>query len=94
MVELARQNADADAAAPPGAEPGGPRAAAGPVERLGVHHEDRHDGRVRRERTRVHVLNFNHLYEQLNKNDIDESWLAEIERRHNLFPDLDYRVYA
>jgi 1,4-alpha-glucan branching enzyme len=47
-----------------------------------------------RERTRVHVLNFNHLYDQLRSGDIDEAWLAEIERRHNLFPDVDYRVYA
>jgi 1,4-alpha-glucan branching enzyme len=47
-----------------------------------------------RERTRVHVLNFNHLYDQLRGGDIDEPWLAEIERRHNLFPDVDYRVYA
>jgi 1,4-alpha-glucan branching enzyme len=47
-----------------------------------------------RERTRVHVLNFNHLYELLKAGDMDEPWLAEIERRHNLFPDLDYRVYA
>ncbi|HXG13475.1 MAG TPA: 1,4-alpha-glucan branching protein domain-containing protein [Gemmataceae bacterium] len=47
-----------------------------------------------RERTRVHILNFNHLYEQLQRNDIDEPWLAEVERRHNIFPDLDYRVYA
>jgi 1,4-alpha-glucan branching enzyme len=47
-----------------------------------------------RERTRVHVLNFNHLYDQIKRGEIDESWLSEIERRHNLFPDLDYRVYA
>jgi 1,4-alpha-glucan branching enzyme len=47
-----------------------------------------------RERTRVHVLNFNLLYDQLRGGEIDESWLAEIERRHNLFPDVDYRVYA
>jgi 1,4-alpha-glucan branching enzyme len=47
-----------------------------------------------RERTRVHVLNFNHLYDQLRGGEIDEPWLAEIERRHNLFPDVDYRVYA
>ncbi len=45
-------------------------------------------------RTKVHVLNFNHLYEQIKHDSIDESWLSEIERRHNLFPDLDYRVYA
>ncbi len=46
------------------------------------------------DRTRVHVNNFNHLYEQIKHDDIDEGWLSEIERRHNLFPDLDYRVYA
>lgn len=46
------------------------------------------------ERTRVHVLNFNHLYDQIKSNGIDEPWLGEIERRHNLFPDVDYRVYA
>ena len=46
------------------------------------------------ERTKLHVLNFNHLYEQIKKNEIDEPWLSQIERRHNLFPNLDYRVYA
>lgn len=46
------------------------------------------------QRTHVHVVNFNHLYEQLRVNEIDEHWLSEIERRHNLFPDLDYQVYA
>jgi 1,4-alpha-glucan branching enzyme len=46
------------------------------------------------ERTRVHVNNFNHLYDCLRNHEIDESWLGEIERRHNLFPDLDYRLYA
>ena len=35
------------AAAAPRPEPGRPRAAAGAVERLGLHHEDRHDGRLR-----------------------------------------------
>jgi 1,4-alpha-glucan branching enzyme len=46
------------------------------------------------QQTRVHVLNFNHLYDNLKNNDLDEAWLSEIERRHNLFPDIDYRVYA
>ncbi len=46
------------------------------------------------ERTRVHILNFNHLYEQIKKNEIDEPWLSEIERRHNIFPDMDYRLFA
>jgi 1,4-alpha-glucan branching enzyme len=47
-----------------------------------------------RERTRVHVLNFNHLYDQITRNEIDEAWLSQIERRHNLFPNIDYRIYA
>ena len=47
-----------------------------------------------RERTRVHVLNFNHLYDQIVVNQIDEPWLNEVERRHNIFPDIDYRLYA
>jgi 1,4-alpha-glucan branching enzyme len=47
-----------------------------------------------RDRTRVHVLNFQHLYDQLKSSGLDEGWLSEIERRHNLFPDIDYRVYA
>jgi 1,4-alpha-glucan branching enzyme len=46
------------------------------------------------QRTKVHVLNFNALYEQLKSNDIDDSWLSQIERRHNLFPDIDYRIYV
>ena len=28
------------------------------------------------QRTRVHVLNFNHLYEQIKRNEIDEPWLS------------------
>jgi 1,4-alpha-glucan branching enzyme len=47
-----------------------------------------------RERTRAHVLNFHHLYEQIKRNEIDEPWLGEVEQRHNLFPDMDYRLYA
>jgi 1,4-alpha-glucan branching enzyme len=47
-----------------------------------------------RERTRVHVANFNHLYDSLTRNEIDDGWLTEIERRHNVFPDIDYRLYA
>ncbi len=47
-----------------------------------------------RERTRVHILNFDHLYNVIKRNDIDEAWLSQIEKRHNLFPDVDYRVYA
>ena len=47
-----------------------------------------------RERTQTHILNLNHLYEQIKHNDIDEPWLGSIEERHNIFPDLDYRLFA
>jgi 1,4-alpha-glucan branching enzyme len=46
------------------------------------------------DRTRTHVLNFNHLYDQIKQNAIDEPWLSEVERRHNVFPDIDYRLFA
>src|SRR5262249_53081271 len=46
-----------------------------------------------RERTRVHVLNFNHLDEQIKRNEIDEGWLNETERGHNLFRDAVYGFY-
>lgn len=47
-----------------------------------------------KDRTRTHVLNFNHIYEGLKNGGVEEGWLSEIERRHNLFPELDYRVYC
>ena len=45
-------------------------------------------------RTRMHILNFLHLYEQITEKKIDESWLTEVEARHNLFPNIDYRVFS
>lgn len=32
--------------------------------------------------------------DQLKSSEIDDNWLGEIERRHNLFPNIDYRIYA
>jgi 1,4-alpha-glucan branching enzyme len=46
------------------------------------------------ERTKVHVLNFNQLCDQVNRHEIDESWLGKIAGRHNAFPEIDYRIYA
>ncbi len=45
-------------------------------------------------RTHTHVLNFNHLYEQIRSDRIDEPWLSEVEQRDNIFPNIDYRIYA
>jgi 1,4-alpha-glucan branching enzyme len=44
-------------------------------------------------RTREHLLRFTRLYEQIKGNGIDETWLASVEGRDNLFPEIDYRVY-
>ncbi len=45
-------------------------------------------------RTRDHLLRFTHLYRTIRKGNIDETWLADIESKDNIFPDIDYRVYA
>jgi 1,4-alpha-glucan branching enzyme len=44
-------------------------------------------------RTKEHVLRFNKLHDQIRMKSIDERWLAHVEDRDNLFPELDYRVY-
>jgi 1,4-alpha-glucan branching enzyme len=45
-------------------------------------------------RTRDHVLRFTRLYDDIKRNSIDEGWLGDIEYKDNIFPDIDYRVYA
>lgn len=45
-------------------------------------------------RTKTHLLNFNALYDQIKQNAINESFIEDIENRNNIFPDIDYRVYA
>ena len=46
------------------------------------------------QRTQVHLLRFLRLYRQIRHERIDEWFLAEIEGKDNLFPDMDYRCYA
>jgi 1,4-alpha-glucan branching enzyme len=45
-------------------------------------------------RTREHLHNFNQIYEAVMTNDIDQEWLIALEKRDNLFPDIDYRTYV
>jgi 1,4-alpha-glucan branching enzyme len=45
-------------------------------------------------RTRAHLTNFNNLYEQIKRNAIDDNYLKDLEYRHNIFPEIDYRVYT
>jgi 1,4-alpha-glucan branching enzyme len=45
-------------------------------------------------RTKEHLLRFDRLYIDIKGNALDERWLDDIEYSDNLFPDIDYRVYA
>jgi len=45
-------------------------------------------------RTKDHILRFTRLYDQIKSHQIDEPWLASIEWRDNIFPDVNYHYYA
>jgi 1,4-alpha-glucan branching enzyme len=45
-------------------------------------------------RTRDHVLRFNRIFEDLSAAQVDEAWLRQIEDEDDLFPHIDYRVFA
>ncbi|OUM94087.1 MAG: glycoside hydrolase [Firmicutes bacterium ZCTH02-B6] len=45
-------------------------------------------------RTKAHLARFNRLFEQIQTGNVDVQWLEAVERKDNLFPWLDYRVYA
>ena len=45
-------------------------------------------------RTRGHIENFNRIYRELLSNSLDLEWLGRIEKRNNLFPDIDYSIFA
>jgi len=44
-------------------------------------------------RTKDHLIRFMRLYEDVKANTIDEAWLADIEYKDNIFPNIDYRVH-
>jgi len=45
-------------------------------------------------RTHDHIGRFNRLYQDLRSSSVDAGWLAQVETRDNLFPDIDYRIYV
>ncbi|OGC05020.1 glycoside hydrolase [candidate division WOR-1 bacterium RIFOXYA12_FULL_43_27] len=45
-------------------------------------------------RTKDHLERFTRLYEQIKAGTVDEHFLSDIESKDNIFPDIDYRVYA
>jgi len=45
-------------------------------------------------RIREHIHNFNYIYDNLRRNTVDTGWLTRVERKNNVFPDLDYTIFA
>jgi 1,4-alpha-glucan branching enzyme len=46
-------------------------------------------------RTNEHIVNFTRIHDELvSRGTVDEAWLREIEGKNNIFPDVDYRLYA
>ncbi|MCX7964718.1 MAG: DUF1957 domain-containing protein [Candidatus Sumerlaea chitinivorans] len=45
-------------------------------------------------RTKEHVTAFTDLYHMIKRREVDESYLRRLEERHNIFPFIDFRVYA
>jgi 1,4-alpha-glucan branching enzyme len=44
-------------------------------------------------RVKEHIANFTRIYESLSSNTMDTEWLTTLEKRNNLFPELDYKVF-
>lgn len=45
-------------------------------------------------RTKDHCVRFTRLYHDIGADAVDENWLSEVESRDNIFPQIDYRIYA
>ena len=45
-------------------------------------------------RFQEHTAHFTELYEEMKTNHIDEKYLHECESKYNIFPDIDYSIYA
>jgi 1,4-alpha-glucan branching enzyme len=45
-------------------------------------------------RTNQHIEQFTRLYWDIKNESIDEEWLASVESKDNIFPNIDYSVYA
>lgn len=45
-------------------------------------------------RTKQHLLNFKGLWHQIRENRLEPGWLAALEERHNIFPDIRPEIYT
>jgi 1,4-alpha-glucan branching enzyme len=44
-------------------------------------------------RVKDHIKNFTEIYESLSRGTISTEWLTKLERKNNIFPDIDYKVF-
>ncbi|MCL2389826.1 MAG: DUF1957 domain-containing protein [Endomicrobia bacterium] len=44
-------------------------------------------------RTRDHLVNFTNIYNQIKGNSVDGGYIADLESKNNIFPEINYRVY-
>jgi 1,4-alpha-glucan branching enzyme len=45
-------------------------------------------------RSKEHIANFNRLYDEVEKQQVDVNFLSLLESHNNIFPHINYRVYA
>ncbi|MBD3422799.1 MAG: DUF1957 domain-containing protein [Chitinivibrionales bacterium] len=45
-------------------------------------------------RTKEHIANFNRLHDDVRASQIDEHFLSVLEMHNNIFPEIDFRIYA
>lgn len=45
-------------------------------------------------RIKEHIYNFNKIYEGLCRNTVSTEWLTKLEKKNNVFSDLDYRFFG
>ncbi len=46
------------------------------------------------DRVKSHLARFHRLSREITNDSIDSEWLADLESRDNLFPDIDYKIYV
>ncbi len=44
-------------------------------------------------RVKEHIYNFTRIYDSLSRGNVATAWLTRIERKNNVFPELDYRSF-
>jgi 1,4-alpha-glucan branching enzyme len=46
------------------------------------------------DRVKAHLARFRRIDDEVSNGRIDEAWLADLEQRDNIFPELDFRTWA